>query len=137
VPIAHVLGTLAAVVVVLGPAPAVSQQATMPRAIPAPVTPPQGYRTAVERGWRSADGSPGHSYWQQGTAYDIEARLDPETARLEGTVRIRYAHNAPITLNTVWLHLHQNFHGEGQLRNREGEVTGGVTLSRGPEPRGA
>jgi hypothetical protein len=129
-PIAHVLGTLAAVVVVLGPAPAVSQQATMPRAIPAPVTPPQGYRTAVERGWRSADGSPGHSYWQQGTAYDIEARLDPETARLEGTVRIRYAHNAPITLNTVWLHLHQNFHGEGQLRNREGEVTGGVTLSR-------
>jgi hypothetical protein len=100
------------------------------RAIPAPVTPPAGYRTAVERGWRSQDGSPGHAYWQQGTAYEIDATLAPETGRLEGSVRIRYAHNAPLSLNTVWLHLHQNFHREGALRNREGEVTGGVTLQR-------
>jgi hypothetical protein len=124
------LGVVAAALVVLGPTSAVSQQAAVARAIPAPVAPPQAYQTAVERGWRSSDGSPGHSYWQQGSVYDIEARLDPETGRLEGTVRIRYAHNAPIALNTVWLHLHQNFHSEGALRNREGEITGGLTLTR-------
>jgi hypothetical protein len=85
---------------------------------------------AIERGWRSEDGSPGHSYWQQGTEYDIEATLEPETGTLQGTVRITYAHNAPITLNRVWLHLHQNFHREGLARNSAAEITGGMTLSR-------
>ncbi len=113
------------------PGGALAQEAVpVARAIPAPITPPAEYRRSVERGWRSQDGSPGHSYWQQGGAYDITASLEPESGRLEGSVRIRYAHNAPITLNTVWLHLHQNFHREGVLRNREGEITGGVTLTR-------
>ena len=115
----------------LAAVPALAQTATpVPRAIPAPVAPPSEYQRAIERGWRSVDGSPGHSYWQQGTRYGIEATLDPETGLLTGTVRITYAHKAPITLNTVWLHLHQNFHREGELRNRAGEITGGVTLSR-------
>ena len=109
---------------------AVATGATLPRAIPAPVTPPQGYRTAMERGWRSTEGSPGHSYWLQGTTYDIEASLAPETGRVEGTVRIRYAQNAPIALNTLWLHLHQNYHTEGTVRNAAAEITGGTTLTR-------
>jgi hypothetical protein len=107
-----------------------SQSGAAPRPIPAPVRPPQEYVRAIERGWRSEDGSPGHSYWQQGTEYDIEATLEPETGTLQGTVRITYAHNAPITLNRVWLHLHQNFHREGLARNSAAEITGGMTLSR-------
>ncbi|HUF74903.1 MAG TPA: M1 family metallopeptidase [Longimicrobiales bacterium] len=143
-PRAAALAALALAAQTLSPVPGISQDAggasgttgtpaaaaTVPRAIPAPVAPPEAYRLSMERGWRSADGSPGHAYWQQGTAYDVEARLEPETGRLEGTVRIRYAHNAPIGLNTVWLHLHQNFHTEGVIRNAPAEITGGMTLSR-------
>ena len=128
---------LSAVTLVLAFSPALAQDAgqdpaptPVARAIPARVVAPQGYQSAAERGWRSQDGSPGHSYWQQGTTYDIEATLEPQTGLLTGSVRIRYAHNAPVTLGSVWLHLHQNFHREGQLRNAEGEITGGMTLSR-------
>jgi hypothetical protein len=100
------------------------------RALPAAVAPPSGYMGALNRGWRSTLGSPGEGYWQQETSYDIEAQLDPETGVLEGTVRIAYINNAPLTLASVWLHLHQNFHMEGVPRNRSTEVTGGITLSR-------
>ncbi|MEX2465361.1 MAG: M1 family metallopeptidase [Gemmatimonadota bacterium] len=110
------------------PATAQESEAIIVRAIPAAVVPPRVHRQAVERGWRSADGSPGHSYWQQFSTYDIEGRLDPETGRLEGSVRIRYANNAPATLGSVWLHLHQNLHKEGVPRTSPEEITGGVTL---------
>jgi len=119
---------------VVGPATSplrvAGQSGDAPRAIPAPVRAPEGYQRAIERGWRSTDGSPGHSYWQQDAAYDLEARLAPDTGLLEGTVRITYAHVAPITLNRVWLHLTQNFHREGVLRHEPAETTGGMTLSR-------
>jgi hypothetical protein len=100
------------------------------RAIPAAVQPERGHRNSVERGWRTADGSPTGSYWGQWTKYDLEGRLDPETGRLEGTARIRYANNAPARLGTVWLHLHQNLHKEGVPRNEAQEITGGVELTR-------
>jgi hypothetical protein len=114
----------------ISPAPAASQESAVERAIPAPVAPPAEHQRAVERGWRSNDGSPGHSYWQQWASYDIDARLDPAAARLEGTVRIVYANNAPATLRSVFLHLHQNFHREDAIRHEPGEITGGVTLRR-------
>ncbi|MDZ7780092.1 MAG: M1 family metallopeptidase [Gemmatimonadota bacterium] len=98
------------------------------RPIPQAVTPPRPYRASVERGWRAPDGSPTDSYWQQWTSYDLEGRLDPETGRLDGSVRIRYANNAPATLGTVQLHLHQNLHKEGVPRRSVEEVTGGMTL---------
>jgi hypothetical protein len=107
-----------------------AQESAIERPIPARVLPPPEYQRAVERGWRSADGSPGHSYWQQWSSYDIDARLDPATAQLQGTVRIAYANNAPATLRTIFVHLHQNFHREDAIRHEPGEVTGGVTLRR-------
>lgn len=106
-----------------------ASQTTQHRAIPAPVTPPPEYQRALERGWRSEDGSPGHSYWQQWSSYDLTAKLDPETAKLEGTVTILYAHDAPANLPTVWLHLHQNIHREGSPRSEAQEITGGLTLT--------
>ena len=109
--------------------PVSPQEVRIQRAIPAAVVPPAEYERALERSWRSEDGSPGPSYWQQGTSYALEARLDPETAKLEGTVRISYAHNAPITLGSVWLHLHQNLHKQGSPRSAVEEITGGVTLT--------
>jgi len=99
------------------------------RPVPAPVVLPPFYERALERGWRSEDGSPGHSYWQQSSSYELEARLDPETAELEGTVRILYVNNAPARLPTVWLHLHQNLHQEGSPRSATEEITGGIHLT--------
>ncbi|MEE2897368.1 MAG: M1 family metallopeptidase [Gemmatimonadota bacterium] len=98
------------------------------RPVPAPVVVPAAYQRSLDRGWRSEDGSPGHSYWQQWSSYDLEARLDPETSELEGTVRILYVNNAPATLGTVSLHLHQNLYAEGSPRSSSEEITGGVRL---------
>ena len=104
-------------------------QERIQRAIPAAVTPPPEFQRAVSRGWRSEDGSPGHSYWQNWAGYDMTARLDPETGVLEGTARILYSHVAPATLGTVWLHLHQNLHKQGVARYEPAEVTGGVRIT--------
>lgn len=106
-----------------------AQEVSTHRAIPAAVDPPTGFERAVNRGWRSEDGSPGHAYWQQWVGYDLTAKLDPETAKLEGTVRILYAHDAPTNFTTVWLHLHQNLHKEGSPRYEAQEITGGVTIT--------
>lgn len=107
-----------------------AQDVRIARAIPAAVNPPPEFDRALERGWRNEDGSPGPNYWQNWVGYDIEARLDPETARLEGSVRILYAHDAPANLATVLLHLHQNLHKEGSPRYESQEITGGVTITR-------
>lgn len=100
------------------------------RPIPAALDYPPAFERAVERGWRSETGAPGHSYWQNGVSYDIEARLDPESARLEGSVQILYAHDAPANLNSVLLHLHQNLHKEGSPRYDTQEITGGLAIKR-------
>ncbi len=107
--------------------PAVSQEMPL-RAVPAPVTPPADFARSLERAWRSADGSPGVNYWQNWAGYDIEARLDPETGRVDGKIQILYAHVAPANLNSVFLHLHQNIHREGSPRYDSQEITGGVTI---------
>ncbi len=124
-------GAVALVVLAVGATATPVQAQSVParRAIPTAVTPSAGFQRAVERGWRSEDGSPGYAYWQQGSEYDITARLDPESAKLEGTLRILYAHKAPANLNTVWLHLHQNLHKEGSPRYASQEITGGVTIT--------
>ena len=111
------------------PAVAAQDEDSVRRPIPAPVVVPSFYQRAIDRGWRSEDGSPGHSYWQQWTSYDVDARLDPETGRLEGTVRILYANNAPATLQLVHLYLLQNLHKEGSPRTGPAEITGGVALT--------
>ena len=111
-------------------AAAQQQDEVVVRAIPAAVGYSPEFDRALQRGWRSETGAPGHSYWQNSTGYDIEARLDPETAKLEGTVQILYAHDAPANLNSVLIHLHQNLHREGSPRSSEQEITGGVTITR-------
>jgi hypothetical protein len=124
-----VLLTVVAASLLPSAAAAQADSAIVARAIPAAVVPPPEFRRAVDRGWRSEDGSPGHGYWQNWAGYQMTARLHPETARLEGTSRILYHHDAPANLQTVWLHLHQNLHKEGAARLEPQEVTGGVTIT--------
>jgi hypothetical protein len=112
------------------PSAAAAQDVPIERALPAAVAPPARYLQAVDRGWRSTLGSPGAGYWQQAAAYEIEAKLDPETAELTGTARIAYINNAPVPLNTVLLYLHQNFHKAGAARHTAAEITDGMVLAR-------
>jgi len=123
---------LVAILAVSAPADVVgqAQSAARPRRpVPAPVVLPRFYQRSLDRGWRSLDGSPGHAYWQQGSSYELTAKLDPETSLLTGSVRILYAQNAPATLPAVWLQLSQNLHKEGSPRQETQEITGGVTLT--------
>jgi aminopeptidase N len=98
--------------------------------VPDPVRPVPEYREAVETGTRTEAGHPGEEYWQQWSEYRIRARLEPEDRTLEGRTRIDYHNRSPDTLRTLHLHLHQNLHAEGAMRNEPQEVTGGVRLDR-------
>jgi len=100
------------------------------RPLPAPVVPPPFFRRAVNRGTRSPDGRPGPEYRQPWSEYEIDAHLDPGTARLEGSERVRFANLSPDTLRTLVMHLHQNLHRAGTVRNEAQEITGGVDLER-------
>ena len=58
--------------------------------------------------YRSADGSPGHEYWQQQADYKIKATLDEENHRLDGSETITYHNNSPNALRYLWVQLDQN-----------------------------
>lgn len=91
---------------------------------------PRAFRRAVEAGTRTPTGEPGPRYWQQRVDYVIEASLEPATALLRGSERIRYRNNSPDTLQHIFLHLYQNIFAPGNPRNRPVPVTGGMTVDR-------
>jgi hypothetical protein len=105
---------------------------TIPAARPTPerVTPPLGYRRAVERGTRSLDGRPGPRYWTNHSRYDIRAELDPTSGVITGSETIVYRNNSPDTLTQLVLHVHLDIHREGAIRNEPEEITGGVAIRR-------
>ena len=104
-------------------------QESLPRAVPAGVDLPPFVEAAMRRGTRTDVGEPGPGYWQNWTSYDLDARLDPATARLVGSATIRYENRSPYGISFLLLHLHQNLHAEGAARNEPQEVTGGVKLT--------
>jgi hypothetical protein len=110
--------------------PATVAQPSGQRPIPYPVVPPAEFLQAVQQGTRTSLGQPGPNYWQQWTDYTLTARLDPVEKRLDGTAQIIYHNRSPNSLRTLALHLYQNLHAEGAVRNRPAEVTGGVQLQQ-------
>jgi hypothetical protein len=117
--------TVAAFVVLAGADPLAGQDVTR-RPVPGPLEAPTWYAAAVAAGTRTPDGRPGPRYWQNRARYDIEARLDPASARLEGVARITYENHSPEAIDQLVLHLHQNLFAPGAMRNELQEVTGGV-----------
>jgi len=101
-----------------------------PRPIARPLAPPPAYAAAEARGTRSSTGAPGSRYWQQWTDHSIDVRVDPDSKRLEASLRMDYHNRSPDALPGVVLELTQNAHGEGARRLEELEVTGGVSLTR-------
>jgi hypothetical protein len=100
------------------------------RPIPYPITPDRAFQRAVEAGTRTRTGKPGPSYWTNTAAYDLRATVDPSADVLRGSGTIQYRNNSPDTLRQLVLHLRQNIHKRGALRNRSAEVTGGMVLDR-------
>jgi hypothetical protein len=107
------------------------------RPIPYPVIPGPRFDRAVEAGTRTTTGHPGPNYWTNTAEYVIEATLTPETSIVRGTGTVTYHNLSPSPLNLVVVHLRQNLHAEGVVRNRPQRLTGGVTLGEvtvGGEP---
>ncbi len=99
------------------------------RPVPYPVFPTPQFEQALAAGTRSADGTPGPNYWTNSARYNIVASLDPETATLIGSESITYFNNSPDDLTSLVIHLRQNLHKEGVVRNRPQKLTGGVEVS--------
>ncbi|MEF8797590.1 MAG: M1 family peptidase, partial [Salinivenus sp.] len=111
------------------PAPS-ADTTTQRRPIPDPITPDRAFRRAREAGTRTRSGAPGPNYWTNTATYDLTATVDPSANTLRGSGTIRYRNNSPDTLRRLAVHLRQNIHKEGTLRNRPAEVTGGMTLDQ-------
>jgi hypothetical protein len=107
----------------------VAQASSARRPIPYPVVPSREFRLAIESGTRTSTGEPGPAYWQQWTDYELSASLDPEEKRVTGSARITHFNRFSQPLPVVALHLHQNVHAVGALRNTPAEVTGGMTVN--------
>jgi hypothetical protein len=112
------------------PAPTADTTAQQRRPIPYPIVPDRAFQRAVEAGTRTTTGEPGPTYWTNTATYDLTATVDPDANLLRGRGTIQYRNNSPDTLRQLVLHLRQNIHKKGTLRNRPADVTGGMTLNR-------
>lgn len=59
---------------------------------------------------RTAEGRPGHSYWQNRADYEIQATLDTVNKSIIASEAIHYMNNSPNQLSSVWLHLDQQIY---------------------------
>jgi len=76
-----------------------------PRVTFAPLTLPDPVNA-----YRSSNGAPGPSYWQNQADYEIHAQLDVAAKQLRATSTITYTNNSPDALPSLWLHLEQNIY---------------------------
>jgi hypothetical protein len=60
--------------------------------------------------YRTASGAPGPKYWQQKADYEINATLNDDKQRLDGSETITYTNNSPDPLTYLWLQLDENEH---------------------------
>ncbi len=98
------------------------------RPIPYPVIPNPKFEKALEDGTRTLSGEPGANYWMNGADYSIAADLDPTTRILHGTETLVYHNNSPDDLSRLTIHLRQNLHKAGVVRNRPQKLTGGMKI---------
>src|SRR3954467_13882739 len=60
--------------------------------------------------FRTAAGTPGPKYWQNGANYKIDVNLDDVNHSVAGSVLITYKNNSPVALPFVWLQAEQNIY---------------------------
>lgn len=91
--------------------------------------------------YRSANGAPGPSYWQQRADYTISCELDEKAKILTGEELVTYYNNSPDILNYLWLELSENQHHpknhfsiRGAERVLESGVDSTTNLAKYDEP---
>ncbi len=60
--------------------------------------------------YRSSNGAPGPSYWQNQADYELHAKLDTTGKDLRATEIVTYTNNSPNTLPSLWMQLEQNLY---------------------------
>jgi hypothetical protein len=76
-----------------------------------------GFYTNKSSTMRSANGAPGHAYWQNRADYTLQATIDTVKQQLTGYAVIRYTNNSPDSLSSLWLQLDQNTYQKGARSN--------------------
>lgn len=110
--------------------PATGTEAQTRRPIPYPVIEGPRFEQAIANGTRSPDGKPGPNYWMNTATYSIDAVLSPATRMVRATETIRYTNNSPDELTVIIVHLRQNLHQAGVVRNRPQVLTEGMNVAR-------
>ena len=108
--------------------PSASQGSFDPRVTFAPLTLP----TPVNA-YRSSNGAPGPSYWQNEADYELHATLDTAAKELRATEIVTYTNNSPDTLPSVWMQLEQNIY----RKDSRGHAILGGLMRRRPNRPGA
>lgn len=86
--------------------------------------------------YRSSNGAPGPSYWQNEADYDLHPAIDVQNKQLTATETITYTNNSPDVLTSLWLHVEQNIY----RKDSRSRLAGGAVRSRrgreetGPRP---
>jgi hypothetical protein len=98
------------------------------RVIPYPLFEEAPFAAAVKAESRTQTGEPGPRYWTDYAHYDLEVTLDASTALVKGHGVLTYHNRSPKALRELRIHLRQNLHTEGALRNTAVAITGGMTV---------
>jgi len=104
------------------PAPTTASSATYdPRITFAPLTLPDPVNA-----YRSSNGAPGPSYWQNEADYEMHAELDTQAKALRNDEVITYTNNSPDALPSLWIQMEQNLY----RKDARGQVINGSLFRR-------
>ena len=105
------------------PAPAAppSTSSYDPRITFAPLTLPDPVNA-----YRSSNGAPGPSYWQNAADYEMHADLDTQAKILRNDEVITYTNNSPDALPSLWIQMEQNLY----RKDARGQIVNGALMRR-------
>ncbi|WDF76550.1 M1 family metallopeptidase [Mucilaginibacter sp. KACC 22773] len=89
-----------------------------------------GTMLSTPNSYRSASGAPGPKYWQQKADYEINATLNDDKQRLDGSETITYSNNSPDALTYLWVQLDENQHMKDaeSFTTAESKMQGKMTM---------
>ncbi|MDB4922561.1 MAG: Aminopeptidase [Mucilaginibacter sp.] len=80
--------------------------------------------------YRTATGEPGPAYWQNQSAYVIDATLDDKENLIKGVATVTYTNNSPKALSSLWMQLDQNVY----KKDSKG-ILSGLFLYKNPDEK--
>ena len=83
--------------------------------------------------YRSSNGAPGPSYWQNEADYEMHAELDTQAKILRNDEVITYTNNSPDALPSLWIHMEQNLY----RKDARGQIVNGALFRRMRSPAAA